>query len=255
MRKPLIAANWKMYKTVPEALDFVRRFVPLVKAASNVDILIAPPFTAISAVSGALREKGRGDIIVSAQDVFYEEKGAFTGEISPAMIKDAGASFAIAGHSERRQYFHETDGIVNKKAKAALGAGLGVVICVGETLEERNTGRTFDVVKRQVAEALSGFGQPDFRDTVLAYEPVWAIGTGVTATPAQAQEAHLFIRSVIKEIYGGGTAGDMRILYGGSVKPDNVDEIMSCPDVDGALVGGASLDPESFSRLVMFKKG
>lgn len=255
MRRPLIAANWKMYKTIPEALDYVRRLVPLVEAASGVDMLIAPPFTAINAVAGALREKGRGDIIVSSQDVFYEEKGAFTGEISPVMVKDAGGSFAIVGHSERRQYFHETDGIVNKKAKAALGNGLGIVICVGETLEERQTGRTFDVVKRQVAEALAGFGQPDFRNTVFAYEPVWAIGTGVTATPAQAEEAHLFMRSVIKEIYGGDTAGDMRILYGGSVKPDNIDEIMACPDVDGALVGGASLDPESFSRLVMFRKG
>ena len=244
-----------MYKTIPEALDYVRLLVPLVEAASDVDMLIAPPFTAISAVSGALREKGRGDIIVSAQDVFYEEKGAFTGEVSPAMIKDAGASFAIVGHSERRQYFHETDGIVNKKARAALGSGLGAVICVGETLEERNTGRTFDVVKRQVAEALAGFAQPDFKDTVFAYEPVWAIGTGVTATPAQAQEVHLFIRSVIKEVFGGDTAGDMRILYGGSVKPGNIDEIMACADVDGALVGGASLDPESFSKLVMFKKG
>ncbi len=244
-----------MYKTIPEALDYVGRFVPLVKAAAGVDMLIAPPFTAISAVAGALRQMGRSDIIVAAQDVFYEEKGAFTGEVSPVMIKDAGGSFAIIGHSERRQYFHETDGIVNKKAKAALGKGLGIIICVGESLEERNTGRTFDILKRQVSEALAGFEQPDFSAAVFAYEPIWAIGTGVTATPAQAEEAHLFIRSVLKEVYGGDMAGDMRILYGGSVKPDNVDEIMACQDVDGALVGGASLDPESFSRLVMFKKG
>ncbi len=255
MRKPLIAANWKMHKTIPEAVDYVKRFVPAVRNAADVDILIAPPFTAISAVAGALRTAQRADIFVAAQDVFYEEKGAYTGEVSTGMIKDAGCSFAIAGHSERRQYFHETDSLVNKKARAAVRAGLGVIICVGETLEERNTGRTFDVVKRQVSEALLEFEEADFGNIVFAYEPVWAIGTGVTATPDQAEEAHVFIRSVIKEIYGGEIAGDVRILYGGSVKPENVDEIMACPDVDGALVGVASLDPESFSRLVMFKKG
>ncbi len=251
----MIVANWKMYKTIPEAVAYVGRFVPMVRNAADVDILIAPPFTAISSVAAALKEGGRTDIFVAAQDVFYEEKGAFTGEVSPSMVKDAGGGFAIVGHSERRQYFHETDSLVNKKAKAALKGGLGVIICVGETIEERNTGRTFDVVKRQVSEALVEFQEADFKNTVFAYEPIWAIGTGVTATPEQAEEAHLFIRSVMKEIYGGDIAGDMRILYGGSVKPDNVDEIMACPDVDGALVGGASLDPESFSRLVMFKKG
>ena len=251
MRKPMIAANWKMNKTIREAVDFVTRFLPLVKGISGVDKLIAPSFTALSAVATSL---AGSDVIVAAQDVFYEEQGAFTGEISPLMVKDAGGSFVIAGHSERRQYFHDTDPIVNKKAKAALKAGLGVILCMGETLEERNSNRTFDVIKRQVVEGLAEFGEAEFKNTVLAYEPIWAIGTGVTATPAQAEEAHGFIRSIVKEIYGG-VADDLRILYGGSVKPENVDDIMASPNVDGALVGGASLDPEVFSKLVMFKRG
>ncbi len=251
MRRPLIAANWKMHKTIGEAVDYAGRLLPLVKGTADVDKLIAPPFTALSAVSSAL---AGSDILVAAQDVFYEEKGAFTGEISPTMVKDAGGSFVIAGHSERRQYFKETDTIVNKKAKAALKAGLGVILCMGETLEERNTNRTFDVIKRQVVEGLSGFSEAEFEKMVLAYEPIWAIGTGVTATPAQAEEAHGFIRSIVKEIFGG-VADDLRILYGGSVKPENIDDIMARPNVDGALVGGASLDPQVFSKLVMFKRG
>ncbi|MDA8090775.1 MAG: triose-phosphate isomerase, partial [Nitrospiraceae bacterium] len=221
------------------------------KDVTDVDKLIAPPFTSLNAVATAAAGSG---IIVAAQDVFYEEQGAFTGEISPGMIKDAGGTFVIIGHSERRQYFHETDSIVNKKSKAALRAGLGVVLCIGETLEERNTNRTFDVVKRQIAEGLAEFCEAEFKDTVIAYEPVWAIGTGVTATPEQAEEAHGFIRSIIKEIYGD-LADEMRILYGGSVKPENVDEIMASPNVDGALVGGASLDPQVFSKLVKFRRG
>ncbi len=240
-----------MYKTVREAVDYVSQFLPLIKDTSDVDKLIAPPFTALSAVASAL---AGSDVLVAAQDVFYEEQGAFTGEISPLMVKDAGGAFVIVGHSERRQYFHETDAIVNKKAKAALKAGLGVILCMGETLEERNSNRTFDVIKRQVVEGLAEFGEAEFKNTVLAYEPIWAIGTGVTATPAQAEEAHGFIRSIVKEIYGGA-ADDIRILYGGSVKPDNVKEIMAGPNVDGALVGGASLDPQVFSKLVMFKRG
>ncbi len=240
-----------MHKTIGEAVDYAGRLLPLVKGTADVDKLIAPPFTALSAVSSAL---AGSDILVAAQDVFYEEKGAFTGEISPTMVKDAGGSFVIAGHSERRQYFKETDTIVNKKAKAALKAGLGVILCMGETLEERNTNRTFDVIKRQVVEGLSGFSEAEFEKMVLAYEPIWAIGTGVTATPAQAEEAHGFIRSIVKEIFGG-VADDLRILYGGSVKPENIDDIMARPNVDGALVGGASLDPQVFSKLVMFKRG
>ena len=240
-----------MYKTIREAVDFADQFVPLVKDVKDVDKLIAPPFTALNAVAGALAGSG---VIVAAQDVFYEEQGAFTGEVSPSMVKDAGGTFAIVGHSERRQYFQETDTIVNKKAKAALRAGLGVILCMGETLEDRNTNRIFDVIKRQVSEGLAAFGEAEFKNTVIAYEPIWAIGTGVTATPAQAEEAHGFIRSIIKEIYGG-IADDLRIIYGGSVKPENVDEIMACPNVDGALVGGASLDPRVFSKLVMFRRG
>ncbi len=240
-----------MHKTIGEAVDYARRVVPLIKGVADVDKLIAPSFTALSAVSSALAGSG---ILVAAQDVFYEEKGAFTGEISPSMVKDAGGSFVIVGHSERRQFFGETDTIVNKKAKAALKAGLGVILCMGETLEERNTNRTFDVIKRQVVEGLSEFSADEFKNTVLAYEPIWAIGTGVTATPAQAEEAHGFIRSIVKEIYGG-VADDLRILYGGSVKPENIDDIMARPNVDGALVGGASLDPQVFSKLVMYKRG
>ena len=247
----MIAANWKMYKTIREAEDYVSQFLPLVRDAGDVDKLIAPPFTALGAVADAL---AGSDILVAAQDVFYEEQGAFTGEVSPVMVKDAGGSFVIVGHSERRQYFHETDAMVNKKAKAALNAGLGVILCMGETLEERNSNRTFDVIKRQVVEGLAEFGEGEFKNTVLAYEPIWAIGTGVTATPAQAEEAHGFIRSIVREIFGG-IADDLRILYGGSVKPENVKDIMASPNVDGALVGGASLDPQVFSKLVMFRRG
>ncbi len=240
-----------MYKTIAEAVDFARKLIPLVKDASGVEKVIAPPFTALKALSDAV--KGTG-IQVAAQDVFHEPKGAYTGEVSAEMVSDAGASYAIVGHSERRQYFHETNDILNKKLKAALGAGLGVIFCVGESIEQRQAGKTFELLKSQIAEGLAGLTAQNSKKTVIAYEPVWAIGTGLTASPEQAQEAHAFIRAQLKEIYGEGPAG-MRILYGGSVKPDNIDILMSRPDVDGALVGGASLEAESFAKIVNFRRG
>lgn len=247
MRKPVIAANWKMHMTVPEAEAFLDTFLPLVKGVSDAEVVIAPPFTALAGVA----RKTRGtNIVLAAQNVFYEEKGAYTGEVSPLMLTDLGCEYVIIGHSERRQYFGETDGIVNRKMKSALSAGLRVIACIGESLEERESGKTGDVLKRQLTGGLEGI---DITDIVIAYEPIWAIGTGVTATPGQAQETHLFIRSELKAAYGAQGDGT-RILYGGSVKPDNVDDLMACADVDGALVGGASLKPESFAKLVHFKR-
>jgi triosephosphate isomerase len=238
-----------MHKTIGEAVDFARKFIPLVKDSAHVDKAVAPPFTALKALADAL--KGTG-VIVAAQNMHSEPKGAFTGEVSAEMIKDAGATCAIIGHSERRQYFHETDEMLNKKAKAALAAGLGVIFCIGETIEQRQAGRTFDILKGQVSGGLTGI--TDFSNVAIAYEPVWAIGTGLTATPEQAQESHAFIRATLRELFGEGAA-DMRILYGGSVKPDNIASLMERPDVDGALVGGASLDAESFAKIVNYKRG
>lgn len=248
MRRPVIAANWKMHKTISESSDFLNAFLPGVKDVSYVDIVIAPVFTALYAVA----EKIKGsNVMLSAQNTFYEEKGAYTGEISPLMLKDIGCEFTIVGHSERRQYFGETDETVNKRIQAALGAGLKVIFCIGETLDLREAGKTNDVLDVQLTGGLKGIG---LNDIVIAYEPVWAIGTGVTATPDQAQEAHKFIRGKLAEMYDPDTAEAVRILYGGSVKPENVKELMNCPDIDGALVGGASLKPDSFEKLVKFKE-
>jgi len=247
MRTPLIAANWKMHMTVPEAQAFMAAFLPQVKDAQGVESLIAPPFTALHALSAAMKGSA---VLLGAQNVYWEEKGAFTGEIAPGMLKDAGCAYVIIGHSERRQFFGETDETVNKRIRAALGAGLKVILCIGELLDEREAGQTNDVLKRQLTGGLKDIALDNI---VVAYEPVWAIGTGKTATPDQAQEAHAFIRSVLKELYGN-KADAVRILYGGSVKPENVDELMSCADVDGALVGGASLKPDSFARLVNFRR-
>lgn len=247
MRKPVIAANWKMHMTVPEARDFLGAFLPAVKGVTDAEVVIAPPFTALASVAEAL--KGT-NVALSAQDVFYEEKGAYTGEVSPLMLRDVGCAYTIVGHSERRQYFGETDEVANKKTKAARRAGLKVIFCIGELLSERQAGKTNEVIRRQLGGGLEGV---DIEDIVIAYEPVWAIGTGVTATPEQAQDAHGFIRSEL-EAACGAKGRDTRVLYGGSVKPDNVDELMACEDVDGALVGGASLKPDSFARLVNFKR-
>jgi len=242
-----MAANWKMNKTVPETVDFLSAFIPEVRDVSDVDIVIAPPFTSLAAAA----EKLKGtDILLAAQDVYFEEKGAYTGEVSPAMLKDMGCAYVIVGHSERRQYFHETDGTVNKKIKAARKNGLGVIFCIGETLDEREDGTTFEVLEREVRSGLDGVSPEKI---VVAYEPIWAIGTGKTASPAQAQEAHAFVREKLKSVYGD-KSDELCILYGGSVTPDNVDALMACDDVDGALVGGASLKPDSFGRIVKFKK-
>lgn len=249
MRIPVIAGNWKMYKTGEEAAAFAREFLPLVADARGVEIVLAPPFTAIAALAAATRGSNVG---VAAQDIHFEPEGAYTGEVSAAMVKAAGASYAIVGHSERRRYFGETDDRVNRKAKAALAAGLVPIACVGETLEEREAGRTFEVVERQVRAALAGIGPNRGQDVIVAYEPVWAIGTGKTATPEQAQEVHAFIRGIVASLWGDA-ASRLRILYGGSVKPENIAELMARDDIDGALVGGASLSPGSFARIVKHK--
>ncbi len=240
-----MAANWKMNKTTKETEEFIIGFLPLVTGVQNVEIVIAPPFTSLPVAAKLLRES---NIKLAGQNVFYEESGAYTGEISPLMLKDVECSYVIAGHSERRQYFGETDETVNRKIRVAMSAGLAVIFCIGETLEERESGNTFNILKRQIKEGLRGIAADDL---VLAYEPVWAIGTGKTASPEQAQEAHRFIRSELVTLYGD-TAGTIRILYGGSVKPDNVSSLMSKEDVDGALVGGASLKPDSFAGIVNY---
>jgi triosephosphate isomerase len=247
MRRPFIAANWKMNKTVPEAEEFLGEFLPAVGDVKDVDIVIAPPFTALYAVSQKLKGS---NVMLSAQDMFYEEKGAYTGEVSPLMLIDIGCAYTIIGHSERRQYFGDTDEVVNRKTLTALGKGLKVILCIGERLAEREAGKTNEVLKGQLKGALKDV---DIDNLVVAYEPVWAIGTGVTATTEQAQDAHEFIRSEIAAGYGKKADG-LRILYGGSVTPDNVHDLMACPDVDGALVGGASLKAESFVKIVKFKR-
>jgi len=245
--KYFIAANWKMNKTLAETREFLRSFVPAVQKVTDVDVVLAPPFTALEAAAEGLKGS---NIQLAAQDIFWEEKGAYTGEISSVMLLDAGCKHVIIGHSERRQYFSEEDVIVNRKVKAAKKAGLGVIFCVGESLEEREAGKTFDVIKREVE---LGLAEVDPGNLVVAYEPIWAIGTGRTATSEQAQEVHAYIRKILGNLYGN-KAEDVRILYGGSVTPDNVDSLMACRDVNGALVGGASLKPESFAKIVCFKK-
>jgi triosephosphate isomerase len=247
MRKPFIAANWKMNKTQSDTREFLSKFVPEVKDVPDVDIALAPPFTSLAAAAEKLDNTG---IILTAQNVFYEEKGAYTGEISPLMLVDIGCKYAIIGHSERRQYFQETDGIVNRKINASKKAGLGVIVCIGESLAEREAGKTFDILQRELEKGLDNIA-PD--GTVIAYEPIWAIGTGKTATPQQAQNAHAYIREKLRGLYGN-KADKFCIIYGGSVTPENVDSLMSCEDVDGALVGGASLKVESFTRIIKFRK-
>ncbi|HXG65710.1 MAG TPA: triose-phosphate isomerase [Blastocatellia bacterium] len=251
MRRPVIAGNWKMYKTISEALDFVREFKPLVVASTHCDIIVAPPFTAIKSIADRL---DGANVAVAAQDVAAEAgPGAFTGEVSAAMIRDAGARYAIIGHSERRQYYGETDESVNRKIRAALSAGLLPIVCVGERLEERDAGRAEAVVGGQVSAGLRNLTVDDMARIIIAYEPVWAIGTGRTATPETAEAMHAFIRSRIQEMFGETVAANLRILYGGSVKPDNIAALMNEADIDGALVGGASLEADSFARIVNYK--
>ena len=247
MRVPLIAGNWKMFKTVHEAVVFAKELRPIVKDLSGVEIVVAPPFTAVHAVAEALRNT---NVAVGAQDLYWEKEGAFTGEVSPAMVKEAGAEYAIIGHSERRRLFGETDAIVQRKLTAAIAVGLTPIMCVGETLEEREQNQTLAVLDRQIRGGLDGIAAEQVAELVVAYEPVWAIGTGRVATTAQAQEAHGHIRTRLRQWFGADAAEKCHVLYGGSVKPDNIAELIREPDVDGALVGGASLDPDEFARIV-----
>ena len=247
MRTPLIAGNWKMYKTVSEAVSFVTELRDLVRGVAGVEIVVAPAFTAVHAAAGAARNTNIG---VAAQDVYWEREGAFTGEVSPAMVKEAGAAYAIVGHSERRRLFGETDSDVNRKTLAAIGAGLTPIVCIGETLEERERGEMPAVLDRQIKDGLDQLSAEQIGGLVVAYEPVWAIGTGRTATAAQAGEAHAHVRKRLRQWFGAGAAEACRILYGGSVKPDNIRELIAEEDVDGALVGGASLDVRSFADIV-----
>ena len=250
-RLPFIAGNWKMNKTVGEALDLVRELKKAISGVKEVEVAVAPPFTALYAVR---RELEGTPIRLAAQNLYWEEKGAFTGEVSPLMLKEVGCHYVIIGHSERRQFFGETDETVNRRIKAALAQGLKVIFCMGETLKEREEGRTFSVVERQMLGGLKGLGDKELRNIVTAYEPVWAIGTGKTATPEQAEEVHRFIREKVEKLYSRKVSEEIRIQYGGSVTPENIKGLMSQPDIDGALVGGASLKAESFSKIVRFKE-
>jgi len=247
MRTPFIAGNWKMYKTVHDAVLFAKELRSLVKDVQDVEIVVGPPFTAVHGVAEALRNTNVG---VAAQDLYWEREGAFTGEVSAEMIREAGAEYVIIGHSERRRLFGETDAAVNRKLGAALTAGLTPIVCVGETLEERERNETLAVLDRQIKSGLEGMSGDRIADMVVAYEPVWAIGTGRNATAAQAQEAHGHIRSRLKQRFGENAADRCHVVYGGSVKPDNIAELIREADVDGALVGGASLDVRSFSDIV-----
>ena len=247
MRKPLIAGNWKMYKTVHETALYIKELRALVRDARGVDIVVATPFTALPTAS----ELTRGtNIETAAQNLFWEREGAFTGEISAAMIREAGADYVIVGHSERRTLFGETDVMVNRKLRAALGAGLAAIACIGETIEQRDANQTLSVLDEQLRVGFDALTAAELQELVVAYEPVWAIGTGRNATPEQAQEAHAHIRGRLRQWFGGDAAEQCRILYGGSVKPDNIESLIKQPDVDGALVGGASLDARAFSVIV-----
>jgi len=245
----MIAGNWKMYKTVAEAAEETRRLVESIGKLSDRQAMIAPPFTALTAVSEALRDS---PVSLGAQDLFWENEGAFTGEVSAPMLVSAGCSHVIIGHSERRQYFGETDDTVRKKIGAALEHGLVPVVCIGESEAEREGGKTFSVLDKQISKGLNTLLPEDIERLIIAYEPVWAIGTGKTATPEIAQEAHRYIRERIEEKVGKAPAESVRILYGGSVKPDNIRVLMEKPDIDGALVGGASLKAESFLKIIQF---
>lgn len=250
MRPPVIAGNWKMYKTVKETRDFIETFKPLVKNSAHCEIVIAPPFTALS---DAVKAVQSSNIRISAQDLYWEKEGAFTGEVSASMLAEAGCSYTIVGHSERRQYFGESNETVSKKIRAALSGALTPIVCVGETLAEREGGKTQQVLETQCYQGLAALTANDFSHIILAYEPVWAIGTGRTATPELAEEAHRFIRDMIQRAVGEKVAQNLRILYGGSVKPENIKGLMAQADIDGALVGGASLQADFFARIVNFE--
>jgi triosephosphate isomerase len=247
MRKIIIAGNWKMNKTITEAIELANSLKRNLYEITNVEIVVCPPFTALSEVAEVISET---NIDLGAQNVYWEEKGAFTGEISLSMLKEIGCKYVILGHSERRKFFNETNQDVNKKLKAELKNSLIPIVCVGETLEEREGNQTFDIVKAQVEECLQGVTLDEPTKLIIAYEPVWAIGTGKNATPAQAQEVHKFIRNLLSDIFGEDASEIIRIQYGGSVNPGNIEELISQSDIDGSLVGGASLDIDSFTEIV-----
>jgi triosephosphate isomerase (TIM) len=251
MRRPIIVGNWKMHKTTAEAVTLVKALHASVAQVQDVDIGVAPPYTALMAVAEALRGSA---IFVAAQNMHWEPQGAFTGEISAAMLADVGCRRVIIGHSERRQSFAETDATVNRKLKAALNAQLDPIVCIGETLGQRQDNATFGVLEQQICQGLAEIPADGMRRIVLAYEPIWAIGTGQTATPAQAQEVHAFIRGLLGTLYGKALADEVRIQYGGSVNAGNIQTLMTQPDVDGALVGGASLETSSFAQIVSFQR-
>ncbi|NWG01773.1 MAG: triose-phosphate isomerase [Syntrophaceae bacterium] len=251
MRLPFIAGNWKMNKTVREAVDLVKELKATLSGVKGVEVAVAPPFTALDAVR---REIEGSSILLAAQNVYWEEKGAFTGEISSLMLKEVGCHYVIIGHSERRQFFGETDETVSRRIKTALTQGLKVMFCIGETLKEREEGKTFSVIERQVEVGLKGLGPQELRGITVAYEPVWAIGTGKTATPDQAEEVHRYVRGKLEGLYSKIISEEIRIQYGGSVTPENIKGLMAQPNIDGALVGGASLKAESFSKIVRFRE-
>ncbi len=248
-RKPLIAGNWKMHLTIQEAVTLAKQVAASSQGLEDREVMIAPAATALAAVAEAVRTS---PVVVAGQNVAWKEQGAYTGEISPLMLQDAGAKMAIVGHSERRHIFGEDNGMINQRMIGALTYGIIPVLCIGETLDEREDGLTWEILQGQVREGLEGVTEEQAEQVVIAYEPVWAIGTGKTASKEQAQKAHKFIRGLLEELYEKNLADKMRILYGGSVKPDNVDDLMRMPDVDGALVGGAALQAESFDRILHF---
>jgi triosephosphate isomerase len=250
VRRPIIAGNWKMFKTIAETRQFFDALIPAIQDVEHCDIVVAPPFTTLAA---AAEEADGTRVSISAQDVYWEPHGAFTGEIAVRMLVDAGCAFTIIGHSERRQFFGETDQTVEKKTRAAIKGGLDAIACVGESLEERDAGAAVSIVRRQIQNGLGGFSESELSHISIAYEPVWAIGTGRTATPEIAETMHAEIRKTILEIYGASAAATMRILYGGSVKPDNIKSLMECENIDGALVGGASLEPSSFASIIKYR--
>ena len=250
MRQPMIAGNWKLNNTLKESSELIQGIISAVAHNHQTEIVVAPVFTALYEVAKMIQGT---NIKLAAQNCYPESKGAFTGEVSPLLLKDIGCSYVIIGHSERRQILKETDEFINRKIHAVADAGLGTILCIGETLEERENDQMFDVLRRQVRLGLKGLSSEKMAQVVIAYEPVWAIGTGVTASNEQAQEAHAFVRALVGELYNKRTAERVRVLYGGSVKPNNVDGLMSQPDVDGALVGGASLVADDFARIVNFQ--
>jgi len=248
MRKKIVAANWKMNMTQAESAAFIKSLLLEIGDMADVDVVIIPPFTAITKVTESLGKSQ--NIKVGAQNMHWERSGPFTGEISAALLRDLFVRYVVLGHSERRALFCETDEIVNRKVRAAHEATLRPIVCIGETLEQRDKGNVEKILSIQLRSSLADLNEKELQETVIAYEPVWAIGTGRNATPAQAQEAHAFIRATLREMSDDATADRIRIQYGGSVKPDNARALMSQPDIDGALVGGASLDPRSFARIV-----